>query len=114
MPNATVRANARPLPIPKADPIVPAIELHRETWAAFVELDHAETRDPKLHKRAHKAARRALSDLMKTAPTTLAGLRAAIAYFVNFDEGCIPETSGEYLPTLLRSPVFATEGRAAQ
>jgi hypothetical protein len=77
MPNATLRANARTLPIPKAD----------------------QTRDPKLHKRAHKAARRALADLMKTAPTTLAGLRAAIAYFVNFDEGCIPETSGEYLPT---------------
>jgi hypothetical protein len=33
-------------------------------------------------------------------------MRAVIAWLVEFDEGSIPEASGEYLATLLRSPVL--------
>jgi streptogramin lyase len=33
--------------------------------------------------------------------------RAAITWLAEFDDGCIPETSGKYLRTLLRAPLFA-------
>jgi hypothetical protein len=45
----------------------------------------------------------------ETPPTTLAGARAAIAWLVEFDEPNIPETSGEYMRTLIGSPIFAQE-----
>jgi hypothetical protein len=32
---------------------------------------------------------------------------AALAWLVEYDEPNIPETSGKYLPTLIRSPIFA-------
>jgi hypothetical protein len=39
--------------------------------------------------------------------STLAGARAAITWLAEFDDGCIPETIGEYPRTLLRAPLFA-------
>lgn len=38
---------------------------------------------------------------------TLAGARAVIAWLVELDRGRAPETSGEYLRTLLCSPLLA-------
>lgn len=102
-------AKTKATPKPGADPIFTAIEIHREAWDVYVRIDNTEPRNPALHKRAGKAADHALCLLMETAPTTLAGIRAALAYFVECDKGCIPNTSGEYLPTLLLSPVFAAE-----
>ena len=104
-------ARTMPKVAPKraADPIFTAIEIHREAWDVYVRIDNTEPRNPALHKRAGKAADHALGILMDTVPTTLAGIRAALAYFVEFDKGCVPNTSGEYLPTLLLSPVFAAE-----
>ena len=49
----------------------------------------------------------ALDNLLKTTPETLAGARAAIAWLVKVDDGSVPERSGKYMETLLRSPVFA-------
>jgi hypothetical protein len=40
-------------------------------------------------------------------PNIPAGARAVIAWLIEFDEGRIPETSGEYLRTLLRAPLLA-------
>jgi hypothetical protein len=51
----------------------------------------------------------AKAELLETPPTTLAGARAAIAWLVEYDEPNIPETSGEYMRTLIRSPMFAQE-----
>jgi hypothetical protein len=34
-------------------------------------------------------------------------MRAALAWLMEFDEGRIPETSGAYLATLLRSPLLS-------
>jgi hypothetical protein len=49
------------------------------------------------------------AELLETPPTTLAGARAAIAWLIEYDEPNIPETSGEYMRTLIRSPIFAQE-----
>ena len=48
-------------------------------------------------------------ELLKTPPTTLVGARAAIAWLVEYDEPNVPKTSGEYMRTLSRSPIFAQE-----
>jgi len=48
-----------------------------------------------------------MARLLATPPRTLAGARAAIAWLVEYDEPNIPETSGAYLRTLIRSPIFA-------
>jgi hypothetical protein len=48
-----------------------------------------------------------LAELQETPPTTLAGARAAMAWLIEYDEPNIPETSGAYLRTLIRSPIFA-------
>jgi hypothetical protein len=32
---------------------------------------------------------------------------AAIEHLVKYDEGCVPEASGDFLATLLKSPLFA-------
>ncbi len=57
--------------------------------------------------RAARAANRAETEasnaLIAIAPTTLAGMRAAIAWFVQYDDGCIPETSGRFLAILFKS-----------
>jgi hypothetical protein len=49
----------------------------------------------------------ALEEIMKTPPTTPAGARAVIEYLVEWDKDGSMETSGQYLATLLRSPVLA-------
>lgn len=64
------------------------------------------------HARARRKADAALAKLLRTAPATLAGIRAAVEYFVEWDENCIPEDSGEYLITLARSPALAMAGEA--
>ncbi|MCP1998151.1 hypothetical protein J2S34_000573 [Nitrobacter winogradskyi] len=44
--------------------------------------------------------------LTSTAPTTMAGLAAAVAWLLEYDEGCIPDTSGQFLRTLASSPLM--------
>jgi hypothetical protein len=51
----------------------------------------------------------ALAKLQATPPTTLAGARVAIEWLVEYDRHNAPETSGQYLRTLIRSPIFAQE-----
>jgi hypothetical protein len=57
----------------------------------------------------HRVLDAAKAELLETPPTTMAGAAAAIAWLVEFDEHSIPETSGEYMRTLSRSPIFALE-----
>jgi hypothetical protein len=40
---------------------------------------------------------------------TLAAATAAIAWLVEFDKPNVPKTSGEYMRTLIRSPIFTRE-----
>jgi hypothetical protein len=47
------------------------------------------------------------SDLLaSTVPTTMGGLAAAVAWLLEYDEGSIPDTTGQFLETLAGSPSF--------
>ena len=69
--------------------------------------------DPRPYEEADKLYDEALEALISTAPLTLAGAKAAIAYFGEWDREVLPDDSGRYLETLLRSPVFARVGQEA-
>jgi hypothetical protein len=92
-----------------ADPIFAAIERHKTAWGAYVEATCKLTM-PELdaYREAHDDdSGKALEEFLATPPTTLAGLRAALEYAVEFDSGCKPDTGGRIAETLLRSPLFA-------
>ncbi len=104
-----------------ADPVFALIERHRLAWKRFgVDCDLTDCVLAKMQGReitdedearrdaSDKAESAALAELMATPPMTKAGVRAVIAYFVEWDSGCLPEDSGRYMRTLLRSPIFAT------
>ena len=99
------------------DPVLAAIERSRAAWLALgsvlTRADEA-GREPDEGElaAAHAVDTEALDNLLKTTPETLAGARAAIAWLVKVDYGSVPERSGKYMETLLRSPIFAPEGRA--
>ena len=61
-----------------------------------MELDE---RDHETFEEGGRAADAAMYELMKTPPTTLAGMRAIIQYLVDLDD----DSGYYYLPTLLRS-----------
>ena len=65
-----------------------------------MELDE---RDHETFEEGGQAAEVAMYKLMKTPPTTLAGMRAIIQYLVDWDN----DSGYYYLPTLLRSPLLA-------
>ena len=106
-------ASAVPSFGPVPDPIFDLIEAHRTAWAriadAYGNLQGAlsegeftseiEARDSEFDDAKNK--------LLKTPPATLIGARAIIEYLIEWDKENDPETSYEYLSTLLRSPIFA-------
>ena len=101
----------------EADPVFPAIEAHRAAWAAF---DAANDRadeplareqgrtvtpaDAQACEDADAAERAAMVALQEASPATIAGLKAALAYLIEWND---PGDTMEYLPALLRSPIFA-------
>lgn len=99
------------------DPVLAAIERSRAAWLALGSVltqaaDEGREPDEGELAAAHAVDTEALDNLLKTTPETLAGARAAIAWLVKVDDGSVPERSGKYMETLLRSPIFAPEGRA--
>jgi hypothetical protein len=99
------------------DPIFAAIERHRAAEAAFVAtLNPADNIVAKEHgrkvTRADLDARNAaqadeddiLDELLATAPVSPAGMRAALEYLIDYDEGYHLAT---FAPTLLKSPLLA-------
>jgi hypothetical protein len=90
----------------KPDPIFGLIEAYRPAWASAVDADFSEDLALERNER-HAKADEILNKLLETAPTTLAGARAVIAFLVDMDAANVPEKSGGYLPTLLQSPIFA-------
>jgi hypothetical protein len=82
------------------DPIFGLIAAHETAWAHFVELDD---RERETFEEGGRAADAAMHELMKTPPTTLAGMRAIIQYLVEWDN----DSGYYYLPTLLCSPLLA-------
>lgn len=98
------------------DPIFAVIERHRAAFKEFADASLAT--DEVKAEREGRAVTQAAEDrlnaasdfqekiaeeLSLTAPTTMAGLAAAIAWLFEYDEGCIPDTSGRFLRTLARS-----------
>jgi hypothetical protein len=55
--------------------------------------------------------REALDELLATVPATAAGMRAAIQYLIGYDDGRLPDNIGQFLVTLLKSPLFAVDAR---
>lgn len=95
------------------DPIFAAIERHRlafnEIGAAAIATDTVaaantgrkitQADDDRLAA-AQDADLEAVELLVSTVPTTMAGLAAAVAWLLEYDEGCIPDTVGQFLETL--------------
>jgi len=105
---------------PAADPVFAAIEAHRASWVTLkAAIDRAErargnrgappkdiqARDDAdaAEHAADAAERAAMAALQQTPPTTATGLKAALGYFVKWDDD-IPQDTGAYLQTILRSP----------
>ncbi len=102
------------------DPIIAAIERHRNGWKTFEEVCQitdeimAKSQGREVtqeDKNAYEAANRAeeidLANLLATKPTTKAGARAAIEHLLAYERGCPPRAAGEFAATLLRSPVLS-------
>ena len=56
---------------------------------------------------ASASAEQALEELLATPPESLDGLRAAVAYILDFDAECISDLARPFLTTLLKSPILA-------
>ena len=93
----------------RADPVFAAIARHKKAYAAYVDATCNLTGlEVDAYRRTHDDVdRKALEAFLATVPTTLAGLRAALAYAVEVDSGCIPDNAGRIAETLLKSPIFA-------
>jgi hypothetical protein len=92
------------------DPVLTLVAKARAAWDRLGEvLNETETGEGKRVDEAHRVLDAANAELLETPPTTLAGARAAIAWLVECDKENIPEKSGAYLRTLIRSPIFAQE-----
>jgi hypothetical protein len=73
------------------------LEAHKAAWARFEEQDGSEH---ELFTEAAGAVDAALDAITSTPPTTVAGMRAVMEYFVELDG------HEDYLPTLLRSSLL--------
>ena len=89
------------------DPIFAVIERHKASWDIYHRVSWKALDGPEIAPAEWDAFEAAKEELMSTPPRTLAGTRAVVQYLVRWDEGSIPEDSGEYMAILLRSPVFA-------
>ena len=100
------RGAATPALSVEPDPVLALAAKARAAWnrlgEVLIEDDEGERCDE-----ADRLFHAAHAQLLATPPTTLAGARAVIAWLVEYDEPNVPETSGEYLRTLIRSPIFA-------
>jgi hypothetical protein len=90
------------------DPVLALVAKARAAWDRLGEVikerDEGERYDG-----ANRMFDAAKAELLERPPTTLAGATAAIAWLVEYDEPNVPKTSGEYMRTLIRSPIFARE-----
>ena len=90
------------------DSVLGLVAAHKAAWTRLIELD--DCCDHETIEQAARAADVALDSIMETPPTTLDGMRAALVWLMEFEQGRIPETSGAYLALPLRSPLLAEGG----
>jgi hypothetical protein len=101
------------------DPIFAAIAAHRSAWVAVMAaMDGADaplareqgrtvtSADVEAKERADRALDDAMEALKQTQPVTMAGLGAAIAYLIEWDEGQMGADVRAGLQALLRTPLF--------
>jgi hypothetical protein len=92
------------------DPVLAIVAKLRAAWHRLGKIiEETERCDGPLIDEVNRVLDAAKAELLETHPTTLAGARAAMAWLVEYDEPNIPKTSGEYMRTLIRSPIFAQE-----
>jgi hypothetical protein len=114
MPNAIVRANARPMPeatncranttaADPVDPIFAAIEAHRAAWAPYeAALKRTGSRlcQPQALEDVKDVAgdteMAAANELLATTPTTLVGLGELLRYAAEMDPGSTPDTPADF------------------
>jgi hypothetical protein len=109
------RTQAEAISKEDVDPVLPLVQAVRNEWDRLGEaIDKAtEVEDERpdeaesILAAVDRTLDEAMDKLVKTPPTTLAGAREGIAWFAEYDKANIPKTSGEYIRTLARSPVFA-------
>jgi hypothetical protein len=123
---AALGALASALAIPKIgamaalpDPIFAAIERHSAAWAIVATMAPAVDEvaamrkgreiaqvDWDAYERASALAEAALDSLLTMPPASFAGIRAAMEYLTGYDDGRLPDNIGQFLVTLLKSPLF--------
>jgi hypothetical protein len=104
-----------------ADPVLALVKQVRTAWdrlgEAIDEAEKVEEERPDEAEAVLAPAQRmldsAMGELLKTPPTTIAGACEAIAWFAEYDKASVPKTSGKYMRTMARSPIFAVEGEQA-
>ena len=104
------------------EPILAAIARHQAAEVAFTDtlrpVDRVATRlegrevtqaDTQAFEAAHAAEEEAIEALLETVPLTWLGVRCALAYLVEMQDGYHLR---DFIPTLLESPVFAGAGES--
>jgi hypothetical protein len=107
-----------------SDPIFAAIAAHRSAWVAVMAaMDRADAplarkqgrtvtpADVEAKERADRALDDAMDALKHTQPVTMAGLGAAIAYLIEWDEGQMGADARAGIQALLRTPLFEVKPR---
>jgi hypothetical protein len=108
----------------QGDPVFAAIAAHRSAWAAeMAAMDRADAAlareqgrtvtpaDVEANKQAKRATDDAMTALQQTAPVTMAGLGAAIAYLIEWDERQMGRDARDGIQALLRAPLFEVKPR---
>jgi hypothetical protein len=106
------------------DPIFAAIAAHRSAWVAVMAaMDRADEplareqgrivtpADIDAKERADRALDDAMEALKQTRPVTMAGLKAAIAYLIEWDERQMGDDARDGIQALLRTPLFEVKPR---
>jgi hypothetical protein len=104
----------------EVDPIFAAIQAHIEAWRAFSatcsrtdnvvasnEGREVTEADEAAYAAANDAEVEAFEALLTLPPVTVAGFRAAVHYFIEFETECIPGATDKFLTALLASPILA-------
>jgi hypothetical protein len=104
------------------DPVFVAIERHEAAWTALGLLCSAIDEvaaaqkgrevaeiDRTAYAQASDVAEQTLDELLTTPPMTVEGLRAAIRYIIELDDGCLSEVARPFLLNVLNSRPLAVE-----
>lgn len=104
----------------QTDPIFAVIRRHRAAFKEFVDASLAA--DEVKAEREGREVSQTIEDnldaasiadaeaaelLASTAPITMAGLAAALAWLLEYEQGCVPNTLLQFLDTLVPSPLLA-------